>query len=181
MRVFFLTITLFFFSTVFASVLITPDFSYVPFDRKAVVFFEPTGNLSFDVCLTDHICIQFSNFEIAVSARLFRFSRVEFSTRITPKTLTFYLQDRKTWLAFNHTTIGFDFSQRKSLIFSAILDSYGILPDEFVNLGVSIRQFEDGARILKGFMQIKFWNFGVITSVIYGGDKICETLFFLSF
>ncbi len=181
MRLNSLILLIFLSSAAVASILSMPDFSFVPFDKSAVVFFDPSSGLIFNACLSDKFCVHFSNTDAALSVKLLEVSRVEFSARFSPRSATFYIQDRKTWHAFNHTTVGFDFSERKSLIFSTVLDSYGILPDEFVNLGLSLRQYEDGARILKAFAQVRIWNVGMLASMIYGGDKICEVLFFFSF
>ncbi|MEJ5228751.1 MAG: hypothetical protein WHT65_02000 [Pseudothermotoga sp.] len=164
----------------FGSILYTDDFCYTPSDLHGLLLWS-SAELRFSLSPTENFSVFVENNGAGFSARILKFSRLEVVTRIDSDSFGFYLQDRKPFLAFNHFTIGFDFSKQKSLLFSTLIESYGILPDEFVNLGASLRIYESGERILKLLAHLRLWRAGMIASMNYGGDAFCSVSFYFSF
>lgn len=164
----------------FGSILYTDDFCYTPCDVHGFLLWSSTG-LRFSFSPIENFSVFVENNDAGFSARILKLSRLEVVTRITSDSLGFYLQDRKPFLAFNHLTIGFDFARQKSLLFSTLIESYGILPDEFVNLGASLRIYGNGERVLKLLAHLRLWQAGMVASMNYGGDAFCSVSFYFSF
>jgi len=172
-------IFLFFSVFIFGNVLYSDYFGYSLFDSRACLIWSPE-EMTFMLSPIENITV-ITGKEFAVLANILRYSRIEVSAKFSKMGTTFYIQDRKPFISFNHFTIGFDFSKKKSVFFSSILDTYGVLPDQFVNLGTSLRIYEDGSRILRLIAQIRFWRSGIIASIYYGGDRLCDVSFYFSF
>lgn len=137
--------------------------------------------LSFTVSPSMDFSICVDNEKVSLMVRILKYSRLELTSKISKDGVGFYIQDRKPFLAFNHFTIGFDMTQHKSIVFSTLVESYGILPDQFINLGASLRIYENGARLLKLLAHVRLWQIGMIASMNYGGESLCGVSFYFSF
>ncbi|HEY8541621.1 MAG TPA: hypothetical protein VIL29_04510 [Pseudothermotoga sp.] len=164
----------------FGNILYTDDFCYT-LDTIHAVLMWSENNLSFTISPSANFSIRIDDERVALLTRILKYSRLELTTKISKDEIGFYIQDRKPFLAFNHFTIGFDMAQYKSIVFSTIVESYGILPDQYVNLGASLRIYENGERLLKLLAHIRLWQFGMIASMNYGGDTLCGVSFYFSF
>ncbi len=162
------------------NILYTDDFNYTLGTVHAVLMWSQ-NSLGFTLSPWEDFSIRIDNGQITLLPRILKYSRVELTAKISTQGIGFYIQDRKPFLAFNHFTIGFDMAQNKSIVFSTLLESYGILPDQFINLGASLRIYENGERLLRLLAHVRFWQIGMIASMNYGGDTFCDVSFYFSF
>lgn len=162
------------------NILYTDDFCYTLDTIHGVLMWSQDG-LNFTVSPSMGFSICIDNEKVSLMARILKYSRLELTSKISKDGVGFYIQDRKPFLAFNHFTIGFDMTQHKSIVFSTLVESYGILPDQFINLGASLRIYEDGERLLKLLAHVRLWQIGMIASMNYGGENFCGVSFYFSF
>jgi len=166
--------------TAIGNILYSDDFCYALENVYGVFTWSLNGS-SFIFSPCPDFSIRVENAQIGFSARLLKYSRFELTTRVSQEGLSFYIQDRKPFVAFNHFTMGFDLSRNKSIVFSSIIETYGILPDQFINLGVSLRMYENGERLLKLLAHVRVWQIGMVASMNYGGENSCGVSFYFSF
>ncbi len=163
-----------------ASILYTDDFCYTLDDVHAILMWSEDGS-GFTISLPSNFSMRIDNSGITFSGRILKYSRLELTAKVSKDSVGFYIQDRKPFLAFNHLTIGFDLARYKSIVFSTLVESYGILPDQFINLGASLRVYENGERLLKLLAHVRLWQVGMIASMNYGGESFCGVSFYFSF
>lgn len=163
-----------------SNILHTEDFNYIPSDLHGLLIWSENG-LSFILSPSQDLSVHIDSGQIALLSRILKYSRIELTAKVSKKGIGFYIQDRKPFLAFNHFTIGFDMTQNKSVVLSTIVESYGILPDQFVNLGASLRIYENGERLLKLLAHVRVSHLGMIASMNYGGGSLCSVSFYFSF
>jgi len=99
-------IFLFFSVFIFGNVLYSDYFGYSLFDSRACLIWSPE-EMTFMLSPIENITV-ITGKEFAVLANILRYSRIEVSAKFSKMGTTFYIQDRKPFISFNHFTIGFD-------------------------------------------------------------------------
>lgn len=168
-------------SLLLANVLSEPEFGYVPVGEAASYIWSSESGSKLVVRLKDNLMVNFGQKEIAAHFRLFTISTLETSISISPQTVKFYIQDRKPFLAFNHLSLSFSFGKDENVRVASLFETYGILPDEYINTGFIISIGKSYEITTKLIAQVRLWRVGMIASMNLGGGKACGLSFFFSF
>jgi|GEM_PF-797995 len=164
-----------------ANVLSEPEFGYVPVGESASYIWSSESGSKLVVRLKDNLMVSFGQKEIAACFRFFTLSTLETSISVSPQTVRLYIQDRKPFLAFNHLSLSFSFGEDESVRLASLFETYGILPDEYINTGFIVTIGKSSEITTKLIAQVRLWRVGMVASMNLGGAKACGLSFFFSF